>query len=460
MDNLFETNKEDFLTFFDTLKIGVLIHREKILYANEHLLKLYGLTSLEEARKKLTSDFVSSEYQEMHRSNLNAIMNGKNLPHFVEKTFDVYGNVKWIEGVTTKVLFNGEEAMLVFLTDVTERVENEKRLSQIYRLDLIRGIAELMRKENSVGSIGKEAYEYCKEHGIADYMYIATVRDDVIEIESAFLKDAAIVKKELQRNKDKGVLWYVVENGRELYLPNVFDFDVEGYKLVRISSLSTNVPFSYFAIPIKREEKVEMVVVFLKNGYDSFSEVDFTFFNAITSQIEIAIEFNKIMNELKKEREKFRNLAMDDALTGVYTRHFFNEWMENYYEIVKRKNEYASLVMIDIDHFKKINDTYGHLTGDEVLKSVGKILKESVRKMDLVVRYGGDEFLVIFPQTPQKKVELIMERINAKIARLKKGFGFNITISYGSAYISPEIDYRKALKVADEKMYEMKNEKA
>ncbi len=456
MGKLFEMNKPELLEFFNSLKIGIIIHKKKILYLNDYLLKLYKLESLEDAKKRLTTDFVSNKYTEMHISNLKAVLKGKALPNFVEKTIDTQGNVKWIEGITTKVLFDGEEAVLAFVNDVTREMENEIRLSQIHRLDLVKRIVELMKKENSIGTIGKEAYDYCKEHNIADYMYIATVHGDVIKIESAFLKGATIVKKELRRKENKGVLWYVVEKGKELYLPNIFDFDMEGYKLFRISNLPANAPFSYFAVPIKHG-KVEAVVAFLKKGYDAFSEVDFTFFNAITSQIEISMKFNEIMNELKKEREKFRDLAMTDALTGVYTRHFFNEWMENYYEIMKRKGEYATMVMIDVDHFKKINDTYGHLVGDEVLRKVGKFLKESVRKMDLVVRYGGDEFLVIFPQTSQKRIAPIMERFAAKLSKIKNALGFDVTVSYGSAYVSPEVDYRRALKAADKKMYEMKN---
>jgi diguanylate cyclase (GGDEF)-like protein/PAS domain S-box-containing protein len=461
MENLQEVNKKELLSFFNSINVGIFVHREgKVLYANRYLLDLYKVTSLEDVKNEIvTRRFVSNEFHEAFETNFKSILKGKDVPFFIEKTLDTQGNVLWIEVSMSKVLFNGEPVVLSIIRDVTERIKKEKQLSHVYKLDLIKNIASLFKKEEVIKSIGTETYEYCKKNEIADYIYIASVEDDKIVMEWSHLEHAEIVKRVLPKESDKGVLWYIADTGKKLYLPNVFDFEMDDYKLVRLSNFSTDEPVSYFGVPIKEGNKVKMIVAFLKKGYGSFSELDFTFFEAVASQIEVAAEFDAIMKELKEEREKFKNLAMVDALTGVYTRHFFNEWIRNYYEIVKRKDEYASIVMIDVDNFKKINDIHGHLVGDEVLKTVGKVLKESTRKMDLVVRYGGDEFLMIFPQTPPKRTNIILERIQSKLSLLKEKVGFETTISYGISYLSPEIDYNKALKNADEKMYKMKNAK-
>ena len=460
MEKLVEVSEKEFLSFFNSVNAGILVHREgKVLYANRYLLDLYKVASLEDVRNEDALRFVSDEFREAFEANFNSIMKGKNIPLFIEKTFDAQGNVLWVEVSVSKVLFKGKVAALSIIRDVTERMKKEEQLSHVYKLDLIKNISALFKKEDVIKSIGMETYEYCKKNEIADYIYIASVRDDKIVIEWSHLEQAEIVRRELPKESSKGVLWYIADSGKKLYLPNVFDFDMEGYRTVRISNFSTENPVSYFGVPIKKANKVRMIVAFLKKGYASFSEIDFSFFEAIASQIEVAAEFDTIVNELRKERKKFRDLAMVDALTGVYTRHFFNEWIQNYYEIVKRKSEYASIVMIDIDHFKKINDVHGHLVGDEVLKAVGKILKENTRKMDLVVRYGGDEFLMIFPQTPQKRTNVILERIQSNLSLLKNEFGFEVTISYGISYLSPEIDYKRALKMSDERMYKMKKGK-
>ncbi len=454
-----EVNTKEFISFFDSLNVGVLIHKEKILYANDYLLKLYNVESFEDVRNKDPIDFVFDEYKEAFQINSKAIMEGKSLPPIIEKTHDSQGNDLWVEMVLSNVLFNGEKAILVFIKSVNERVQREEKLSQVYKLELIKDFSVLLKKKNSLKEIGKRTYEYCHENEIADYLYIASVKEDNIFIEWSHLEYAEILHQELPRSQKKGILWYIVDTGKELYLPNAFDFEIGDYKLVHLSSLSREIPVSYFGVPIKEGERVRMVVSFLKKGYGAFSEIDFTFFKVVAAQIEVATQFNVITKELEREREKFRELAMEDALTGVYTRHFFNEWIQNYYEIIRRKNEYASIVMIDVDHFKKINDNYGHLVGDKVLRAVGNVLKSSTRRMDLVVRYGGDEFLMVFPQTTQKRVDEILKRIQSKLSSLKKEFGFEISLSYGIAYISPEKDYKQALQSADEKMYEMKNSK-
>ena len=454
-ENLQEVNKREFLSLFDSMNVGIHIHREgKILYANPHILKLYKVKSLEEVKNKSVINFVDTEYHEVFNTNVKSVMKDKLIPPVLEKTKDAQGNTLWVEVNVNKVLFDGQVAILSVVRDVTKMVEKEKILSHVYNLELIKGMAALFKKENVLESIGTKTYEYCKNNGIADYIYIASVKENEIVIE--WSEHIDVTKKVLNKNRDKGVLWYIADTQKELYLPNVFDFEMGDYKRVSLYNGALDTPLSYFGIPIKEGNKVKMIVSFLKKGYGAFSEMDFTFFKALAAQIEVASEFDAIMKELKREREKFRDLAMEDALTGVYTRHFFNEWIRNYYEIIKRKNEYASIVMMDINHFKKINDTYGHLVGDEVLKRVGKILKQSLRKMDLVVRYGGDEFLMVFPQTAAKRVNIILERIQSKISHLKRDFGFEVTLSYGISYISSEIDYKRALKSADEKMYAMK----
>lgn len=101
-----------------------------------------------------------------------------------------------------------------------------------------------------------------------------------------------------------------------------------------------------------------------------------------------------LTNEIQIEKEKFKMLAEHDSLTGLYTRNYFNEWIAQMSKNVKNTTKDV-LIIMDIDDFKKINDRYGHIHGDEVLQFVGKKMRETFRENDLLVRFGGDEFLIV-----------------------------------------------------------------
>jgi diguanylate cyclase (GGDEF)-like protein len=116
-----------------------------------------------------------------------------------------------------------------------------------------------------------------------------------------------------------------------------------------------------------------------------------------------------LTEQLQKEREKYKNLAEYDNLTGLYTRNFFNEWILNRSKISKG-NEKDVLIIMDIDNFKKINDNYGHIHGDEVLKFVGKTLIDTFREDDILVRFGGDEFLIILKNIDLNNAEKVIKR--------------------------------------------------
>ena len=155
--------------------------------------------------------------------------------------------------------------------------------------------------------------------------------------------------------------------------------------------------------------------------------------------------------------EKYKELAFHDPLTGAYTRHFFNEWITKHSAYLKRTHKITTFIMVDVDNMKGINDLYGHLKGDEILRGISNILIRASRRMDLVIRYGGDEFLLVLPETNLKDAKRIMERIKKILRLYSKNLNINLTVSYGMAQTSGD-DYEDALNFADMKMYEMKKE--
>ncbi len=159
--------------------------------------------------------------------------------------------------------------------------------------------------------------------------------------------------------------------------------------------------------------------------------------------------------------EKLRQQAIRDPLTGLFNRRYFNQSLEKEIERANRYNHPLGFLMLDINRFKEINDRYSHLRGDKVLKAVANLLQENVRDADTVVRYGGDEFLIILPET-DGETEEIKGRIRKELNKWNQKqdiLDFPLTLGIGSSYWDPGSDMtvEEVLKEADRRMYEDKN---
>src|SRR5260221_9058299 len=129
-----------------------------------------------------------------------------------------------------------------------------------------------------------------------------------------------------------------------------------------------------------------------------------------------------------------KQLAYVDGLTGIHNRRFFEMRIVEELERAGRFQGRMSVIMVDIDHFKKMNDEFGHLLGDEMLRSVSTILKQQLRKMDLVCRYGGDEFAIVGPETTGDKAGHAVEKLRRQVeTHFFPGVPRPLTISAGVA---------------------------
>jgi len=153
------------------------------------------------------------------------------------------------------------------------------------------------------------------------------------------------------------------------------------------------------------------------------------------------------------QKEFYQEMSVIDSLTGIYNRRHLDEILHREVERAKRYNQTISILMIDIDDFKKYNDTYGHLAGDEILKKVGDFLVHSLRSVDLVFRYGGEEFVVMLPQTfKQGGVEVAKRLLNLGRQNIP------ITISIGVAAFPEDAQERDDLLAkADSALYQAKH---
>ncbi len=177
-------------------------------------------------------------------------------------------------------------------------------------------------------------------------------------------------------------------------------------------------------------------------------------------------KLRQLKDLLMLKNEELRKMAITDGLSQLYNRRYFLELLEREFPRSQRYNLNLSCVMFDIDHFKAVNDQYGHLQGDYVIQRIGAILKEQIREIDIPARYGGEEFILLLPETDEKGTLNVAERLRKRVAnenftrneKLRSTQELRITISLGVAvFPHPSLVHPNDLiRVTDQALYEAK----
>lgn len=199
---------------------------------------------------------------------------------------------------------------------------------------------------------------------------------------------------------------------------------------------------------------VENAIYALKEGAFDFLKKPFENEHLIHT-VNQCLEQYKTLREKQSLEEEVRRLSITDDLTGLYNHRHFFKTLEAELARLKRQKTSLSLLMFDLDNFKKYNDLYGHLEGDKVLKAVGEIVKNSIRSnVDSGYRYGGDEFTVLLIGASADRAMTIAERIRTSI---EQGESHHITVSIGLSEYRDHFDLEGFVKSADDAMYCAKN---
>jgi diguanylate cyclase len=173
---------------------------------------------------------------------------------------------------------------------------------------------------------------------------------------------------------------------------------------------------------------------------------------ALAKLEQIHREIEQKQDELLRMNAILVELSTTDKLTGLKNRRFFHEKLEEHIALFHRTQQPFSLCILDIDHFKKVNDTYGHQTGDQVLEQLARILQAHARPEDLAARYGGEEFVLILPAAEEPEARGIAERLRQTVAESVWITG-SLTISIGVATYTTDDSDASILKKADEALY-------
>lgn len=253
------------------------------------------------------------------------------------------------------------------------------------------------------------------------------------------------IVKEIRIKADQGIAGHVVQNGKPIIINNV---SRSNFFLNTIDQKTRFKTRSIMAVPLlSRGKTIGVLEALNKKHGKKFTGEDVRLFTAFSNQVSISIDNTKLYN-----------MAFYDALTKLFVRQYVEAWLETEYSRVKRYNTDLSVIMLDIDHFKKINDTYGHPAGDFVLREVAVSVKKIIRGADVFGRYGGEEFIICLPETKPIKASKSAERIRKMIEEkdfIYEGKKIAVTMSAGIACFkkTPEETISKFIKNADTALY-------
>jgi diguanylate cyclase (GGDEF)-like protein len=166
--------------------------------------------------------------------------------------------------------------------------------------------------------------------------------------------------------------------------------------------------------------------------------------------------YSGIIRDITKRKQleyELEKMATTDKLTGAFTRTKFHEIIKREMERAKRYGHPLSMIMFDIDHFKAVNDTHGHAVGDYVLQTLTQIVRQNLREIDYPIRWGGEEFIIIVPDTEVESAQVLAERIRKAAERYQFDYAGVITVSFGVTRFREDDTEDSFIKRADDAMY-------
>jgi len=225
---------------------------------------------------------------------------------------------------------------------------------------------------------------------------------------------------------------------------------------INVCTACSNCSSEYLCLPFSINEDVALVLSINASNQEELSKL-----NKLIPNIKNYFEAAKPVIESRVLTTKLRDSSFKDTMTGLYNRRFLEEFIKKVTNQAHRNNDTYGVMMIDIDHFKEVNDTYGHDMGDKVIAKVGMILQENIRKADLAIRYGGEEFLVLLHNPTREGLQKVARKIHQEFAHFSFVIGndkeLHKTLSIGTSQFPEDAQsILQCIKYADIALYKAK----
>jgi two-component system cell cycle response regulator len=261
--------------------------------------------------------------------------------------------------------------------------------------------------------------------------------------------------------EDGAEAWQILQ---EIRAPHLLILDwimpnLNGIDLCRLVRERASFPYQYILLVTAKDDKQDLVRG-LEAGADDYLSKPFNR-DELRARLRTGRRILTLQDEQSKAKEELRVQATRDGLTGTWNRSAILDLLHREYELAARSESTIGVIMLDLDHFKQVNDTYGHLAGDVVLVEAARRMQQAVRSYDLVGRYGGEEFLVVSPDCDREQIQVCAERIRLAMEEqpvLAYSSKIAITVSAGTAILAPRLNTEKdALVAADTALYRAKS---
>ncbi len=382
---------------------GVLVHDQNIYYINPQIEKMTGFSRQELLNMKLLELFVVKD-----KDKLKNILHRRSQGEKFTKQYDDIqirckdGSFKTVSAFSMTIEYEGKFVALSNIIDVTDIRKAEEQ---------IKALSQIVEQTDDI-------IKMTDENGIITYVNDAFVAHTGFPRREAIGVKSNILRSGKHNNAFYKKMWDTISQGKS-------------FRSVTINRRKNGSLFheEQTITPILNKE--DKIIGYVSTGKD------------ITERIELE-------NKLSK-------LATTDKLTGINNRHQFEELLSKELSRAERYHAPMALIMFDIDHFKNINDTYGHDIGDKVLRTVSDIVRFNIRETDIFARWGGEEFIILTPETTIESAELLANKLCMALQQYDFDTVGTVTASFGVAMHQAEEKNAEMIKRADKAMYQAKH---
>lgn len=345
------------------------------------------------------------------------------------------------------------QTLSVIASQAAVAIENARlfaaQRSRVVELQTIQNIVQKMMPLQDVSSIARLVNDELRQ--LIDYhscrLFLMDEKQTMLVPIALGDEDVEGLPPGLRLKVGEGIVGWIAEHEEPVLIPN----SLTDARVLRIPGTPHRAE-SVVGAPLIYEGRVRGVVTLSKLGTHQFDENSLRLLEIVAAQTAIAFDRGRLYDELRLQ-------AATDPLTGLYNlRHLTERFAEEKSRAVRNRHTLAA-VMIDIDKFKNVNDTYGHDAGNIVLQELANVIRDEVRTEDIVSRYGGEEFCILLPEISPLGAEAVAERLRRKIAehRMPPSAGTHfVTVSVGLGFLHSDDAAQELFTRADRAMYEVK----
>jgi len=333
---------------------------------------------------------------------------------------------------------------------MSEAPEDRRQLPE---LNIFHDVAKALTSSLNLDSVLQTIMEKMAEYFRPDTWSLLMVDETTDELYFAIaVGDASDSLKSVRLKMGEGIAGWVAKHGEQLIVPDVYT-DPRFAK--RIDDMTKQRTSSMICVPLRAKHRTLGVIQLINCVLDNFGDRELFFLQAICDYAAIAIENARSV-------ERIQELTITDDCTGLYNaRHLYKTLESEVYRSARFGHEF-SVIFIDLDHFKNVNDTHGHLVGSKLLAEIGYFIKSHLRLIDYAFRYGGDEFVILLPQTSKEAALIVARRLLDSMRESEflkaENLNLNVRASLGLAtYPDDAKSAHEIIRQADEMMYTVKN---